>query len=217
MSAATHASPPPSFASAVPRGGPRRGRRGPRRRWKPGHNDFTVTRSSRDGVISQHSFVQAHLHPGLKLPRRRLVVPRAASASSRQHQQHRRQHPHAERGDERREQHAREHARERERSDALGGQDFIYSQKSGVEETLFKGSVLGVDADAATGDMRVSELRNFGNIVGDFHVPERFLDRFTTHVAKNMAGTCSRPSGCGGENVGTGSFDRSGSNSLRKT
>lgn len=39
----------------------------------------------------------------------------------------------------------------------------------------------------STGDLRVSELRNFGNIaLGDYHIPERFLDRFTMHVVKNM-------------------------------
>jgi hypothetical protein len=36
----------------------------------------------------------------------------------------------------------------------LGGEDFIYSQKSGVEVELFKGSVLGVDADVARVDFR---------------------------------------------------------------
>lgn len=46
---------------------------------------------------------------------------------------------------------------------------------------------MGVDADVSTGDLRVSELRNFGNIaLGDYHIPERFLDRFTMHVVKNM-------------------------------
>jgi|AntAceMinimDraft_5_1070358.scaffolds.fasta_scaffold120314_1 hypothetical protein len=78
------------------------------------------------------------------------------------------------------------HASTHRGEDALGGQDFIYSQRSGVEETLFKGSVLGVDADVSTGDLRVSELRSFGNIVGDFHVPQRFRDRFTVHIAKNL-------------------------------
>jgi hypothetical protein len=58
---------------------------------------------------------------------------------------------------------------------------------SGVAETLFKGDVLGLDADVSTGDLRVSELRKFGNVVGcDFHIPERFSDKFATHVVKNM-------------------------------
>ena len=69
--------------------------------------------------------------------------------------------------------------------DALGGQDFIYSQRSGVSETLYKGDVLGVDADVATGDMRATELRAFANVLGAYHVPERFRDRFALHVAKH--------------------------------
>jgi len=48
------------------------------------------------------------------------------------------------------------------------------SRANGVEETLFKGHVLGVNADISTGDLRVSELRNFGNIQGDYHIPPRW-------------------------------------------
>ena len=79
--------------------------------------------------------------------------------------------------------------------DALGGQDFIYSQRSGVSEELFKGRLLGVDADVATGDLRVGELRAFGNVVGDYHVPERFRDRFAVHVAKNLLADAGRIAG----------------------
>jgi hypothetical protein len=42
----------------------------------------------------------------------------------------------------------------------LGGEDFIYSQRSGVSEELFKGSVLGVDADVASTGFRGNELRS---------------------------------------------------------
>lgn len=42
----------------------------------------------------------------------------------------------------------------------LGGEDFIYSQQSGVSEELFKGSVLGVDADVASVDFRQNEIRS---------------------------------------------------------
>jgi hypothetical protein len=73
-----------------------------------------------------------------------------------------------------------------ERQDALGGQDFIYSQRSGVEEELFKGSVLGVDADVATGEHRESGLRTFSNVGDGFYVPERFMQRVAVHVAKNI-------------------------------
>ncbi|CEF97602.1 P-loop containing nucleoside triphosphate hydrolase [Ostreococcus tauri] len=72
------------------------------------------------------------------------------------------------------------------REDALGGQDFIYSQRSGVEETLFKGVVLGVDADVASGEHREGGFRSFGNVEGEFYVPERFMERVATHVAKNL-------------------------------
>ena len=71
--------------------------------------------------------------------------------------------------------------------DALGGQDFIYSQRSGVAETLFKGDLLGVDADVVA-DLRArgESSRDLSFIRGTYHVPERFLERFATHVAKNL-------------------------------
>lgn len=71
--------------------------------------------------------------------------------------------------------------------DALGGQDYIYSQRSGVREELFKGNILGVDADVASGEYRERAFRTFGNVEGEgFHVPERFVARVATHVAKNL-------------------------------
>ena len=73
-----------------------------------------------------------------------------------------------------------------ERTDALGGQDFIYSQKSGVEETLFKGNILGVDADVADGSHRETEFRTFGDLEDGYHVPTRFLERVAVHVSKNV-------------------------------
>lgn len=42
----------------------------------------------------------------------------------------------------------------------LGGEDFIYSQRSGVSEELFKGSVLGVNADVARTDFRQTALHS---------------------------------------------------------
>ena len=69
----------------------------------------------------------------------------------------------------------------------MGGQDFIYSQRSGVAETLFKGDLLGVDADVVA-DLRArgESSRDLSFIRGAYHVPERFLERFATHVAKNL-------------------------------
>ena len=71
--------------------------------------------------------------------------------------------------------------------DALGGQDFIYSQRSGVSEGLFKGDLLGVDADVATGDLRnvAGESRKLKHLKGNYHVPERFKQKVAAHVAKN--------------------------------
>ena len=40
----------------------------------------------------------------------------------------------------------------------LGGQDFIYSQRSGVEDELFKGKGLGIDADIAQAGFRQTQL-----------------------------------------------------------
>ena len=48
----------------------------------------------------------------------------------------------------------------------LGGEDFIYSQMSGVSEDLFKGAVLGVNADIASVDYRQSELRTLSHLPG---------------------------------------------------
>ena len=69
------------------------------------------------------------------------------------------------------------------REDALGGQDFIYSQKSGVTEELFMNSV---DADIATGEMRVNEFKEMKSInADDFIVPERLLEKICTFLTKN--------------------------------
>eukprot|EP00958_Prasinococcus_capsulatus_P006436 scaffold604_cov384-Prasinococcus_capsulatus_cf.AAC.46 len=76
---------------------------------------------------------------------------------------------------------------ESERVKVLGGQDFIYSQKSGVEEDLFKGKTLGVDADIATGDFRFNDFRTLANInAAEWHVPERFSTKVAVHFAKNL-------------------------------
>lgn len=49
---------------------------------------------------------------------------------------------------------------QQERVAVLGGEDFIYSQQNGVEVELFKGSVLGVNADVASVDFRQTQLRS---------------------------------------------------------
>jgi len=68
----------------------------------------------------------------------------------------------------------------------LGGEDFILSQKSGVEEELFKGKLLGVDADISQMSFRVSDgRRSLDHIKGDYYIPPAFMDAFTLHLAKN--------------------------------
>ena len=74
--------------------------------------------------------------------------------------------------------------------------DFIYSQRSGVEEELFKGNVLGVDADVATGEHRETSFRSFSNVSEEFHVPRRFIERVATHVAKNVLADKGSTRGC---------------------
>jgi hypothetical protein len=90
----------------------------------------------------------------------------------------------------------RARAADARRQDALGGQDFIYSQRSGVEEELFKGNVLGVDADVTTGEHRETAFRSFSNVSDEFHVPRRFIERVATHVAKNVLADKGSMRGC---------------------
>ena len=44
---------------------------------------------------------------------------------------------------------------------------------------------MGVQADIASGVLRTEELRTFANLVGDYHVPPRFMDAVTMHIVKN--------------------------------
>lgn len=61
----------------------------------------------------------------------------------------------------------------------LGGEDFILSQRSGVSEELFKGSLLGVDADVASGpDLRLGTgLRSLAHLPAGLEPSPRFLER----------------------------------------
>ncbi|KAK3234697.1 hypothetical protein CYMTET_55056 [Cymbomonas tetramitiformis] len=78
-------------------------------------------------------------------------------------------------------------AREEERAAVLGGVDFIYSQKSGVEEELFKGAVLGVEADIASGAFQTTEFRSFADLANsEWQPPARYLDKVALHLVKNM-------------------------------
>ncbi|PRW61229.1 ribulose bisphosphate carboxylase oxygenase activase [Chlorella sorokiniana] len=76
----------------------------------------------------------------------------------------------------------------------LGGEDFILSQRSGVEEELFKGDLLGVDADVASVDFRQSHLRSLSHLPAGLEAPPRFLERVAVHYARNqLAGLGALP------------------------
>ena len=73
----------------------------------------------------------------------------------------------------------------------LGGQDFILSQRSGVEEELFKGVVLGVDADVAGLDLgRQTLLRTLDHLPEGLEPAPRFLERVAIHYARNALVAC---------------------------
>jgi len=68
--------------------------------------------------------------------------------------------------------------------DALGGQDYIYSQKSGVTDELYMNSV---SADIATGELRVNEFKTMNSVhKEDFTVPERLKQKIGIHLVKNF-------------------------------
>ncbi|KAL4442508.1 hypothetical protein ABPG77_005092 [Micractinium sp. CCAP 211/92] len=68
----------------------------------------------------------------------------------------------------------------------LGGEDFILSQRSGVEEELFKGQVLGVDADVAGIEFRQTGVRSLSQLPAGLEPPPRFLERVSVHYARNL-------------------------------
>lgn len=73
---------------------------------------------------------------------------------------------------------------------ALGTQSYTNTnvttgQNVAMIDSLFTGSVLGHETDIADGSLRKYEARTFANLVGDYHVAPRFLDRVASHVAKN--------------------------------
>ncbi|KAL4447796.1 hypothetical protein ABPG75_005015 [Micractinium tetrahymenae] len=68
----------------------------------------------------------------------------------------------------------------------LGGEDFILSQRNGVEEELFKGQVLGVDADVARVDFRQTGVRSLSHLPAGLEPSPRFLERVSVHYARNL-------------------------------
>jgi len=58
-------------------------------------------------------------------------------------------------------------------------------QNSQNLDSLFTGDFLGRKSDIADGSLRTYEFRSFNNIVGDFYVAPRFMERIALHIAKN--------------------------------
>ena len=72
---------------------------------------------------------------------------------------------------------------EHERRSKEGKIDDIFTRNRGDGE--FK---LGADSDIANGDLRFrfQEVRQFNNLVGDYFVPEQFIEKVALHVCKNF-------------------------------
>lgn len=49
----------------------------------------------------------------------------------------------------------------------------------------FTGNILGHASDIADGSLRGFEFRSLSNIVGDYYVPPKFLEKVVVHIAKN--------------------------------
>lgn len=61
-----------------------------------------------------------------------------------------------------------------------------HGQRAGMIDTLFTGNVLGHMTDIADGSLRGYEFRSFNNIVGDYYIAPRFLEKVALHIAKNF-------------------------------
>ena len=80
-----------------------------------------------------------------------------------------------------------------------GGADYLYElgrsqgyninvdhgQSSTYIDNLFAGNVLGHRSDIADGSLRQEEFRTFNNIVGDYYVSPRYMERVALHLCKN--------------------------------
>eukprot|EP00210_Caulerpa_lentillifera_P001274 g1230.t1 len=53
-------------------------------------------------------------------------------------------------------------------------------------DSLFTGNFLGHKSDIADGSLRTYEFRSFNNLVGDYYVAPRFMEKVAMHVAKNF-------------------------------
>eukprot|EP00793_Prasinoderma_coloniale_P000414 PRCOL_00005398-RA len=64
--------------------------------------------------------------------------------------------------------------------------DVTVGARQDMVDSKFIGGFLGKESDIASGELRGFEFRTFKNLVGDYYVPQRFLDTFATFMAKNF-------------------------------
>lgn len=57
--------------------------------------------------------------------------------------------------------------------------------RAGMIDPLFTGKFLGLQSDIASGELRQEALRSFSNLVGDYAIPQRFVDAVALHIVKN--------------------------------
>eukprot|EP00798_Chlamydomonas_sp_ICE-L_P019347 gene19347-25995_t len=85
---------------------------------------------------------------------------------------------------------AKEKGSEKDFLHALGAnQDYninvSHGQNVAYIDALFVGNTLGQHSDIADGSLRNYEFRTFNNIVGDYYISPRFLEKVAIHFAKN--------------------------------
>ncbi|EFN56322.1 hypothetical protein CHLNCDRAFT_144763 [Chlorella variabilis] len=61
-----------------------------------------------------------------------------------------------------------------------------HGQTAGMIDSIFTGNVLGHKSDIADGSLRTYEFRTYNNIVGDYYIAPRFLEKIALHIAKNF-------------------------------
>ncbi|PSC73399.1 ribulose bisphosphate carboxylase oxygenase chloroplastic [Micractinium conductrix] len=61
-----------------------------------------------------------------------------------------------------------------------------HGQRAGMIDSLFTGNKLGHMTDIADGSLRTYEFRTYNNIVGDYYIAPRFLEKVALHIAKNF-------------------------------
>jgi hypothetical protein len=64
-----------------------------------------------------------------------------------------------------------------------------HGQTSEYIDHLFTGDLMGKRSDLADGTFRYEEFRTLNNIVGEFYISPRYLERVAMHIAKNFLAT----------------------------